>query len=167
MSTLNNLLQQRQLAITMIQAAGGELTPEQELELVENEKQLIKKVDATVAVRKEMDVIAAHLKEQIEELKQALSAVENYAERFDERIKWVALQAGTTELVGDSHIITVKPTRGSVEITDDALAKELYGITETKVKIRLDDIRKDLDKGLQLGCAKIVQGSSIKTKVKK
>lgn len=167
MSTLNDLLQQRQVAISMITAAGGELSPQQELELVENEKSLIQKVDATVAVREEFRYIANQLLAQIKELEDALEAVENYAERFDKRVEWVALNAGVDTLIGDKYSITIKPTKGSVEITNKELAQELYGVKSEVIKVPLEAIRADLDKGVDLGCAIIKQNYSIKTKINK
>jgi hypothetical protein len=169
MSSLSLLLEFERAAIALLESAQGELSPEQELKLATIEQSLMEKGDAYAAVRQSLRGFLTRMKKQRDDLDTAIKQSENYIDNFDQRFIDTLLLNGKTELIGESVIMKISPTCGSVKITNKELALANYGRSRTTITPDLDAIRADLEAGKQLTkeLAIIEEGYQIRQSVNK
>lgn len=165
--SLSKLLEQRKLTNEILEAGGGELTPEQFSALEILERELATKPDAIASVLNEFSLVVSDLKKKKSDLDAAIKSIERQFERLEQYTIENMLNHELKELEGEDVVLKLSPTRGSVKIKDKALAEQLYGEEEVTVKVSLDRIRKDLDSSIDLGVAIIEQGWSLKSKIKR
>lgn len=165
--TLKDILNTVAEIEAQIESTKGELTPELESALTKTQVNLLSKVDAYFAVMERLDLSVEFWKRKEDEAKAVRKSLENAVESFKERLKMTMLNMDQKTLVGDEIIFTLSPTRGRVEIVDQVAAETNYGEQVVTTKVNLDRIRKDLENGIDLGAAKILQTYSLRTKANK
>jgi hypothetical protein len=167
MSSLKTLLEHRKLTDLIIESQSGEVTPENELVIQKLEQELLKKPDSIAAVLNDFDAIALDLKNKIKDFQAALKFITNERERLENLTIQNLLTNNLIELVGEKITLKIQRTQGSLKITNEELATELYGEPVTSIVVSNEKIKNDLKNGINLNCAIIEQGWSLRTKVNK
>lgn len=167
MSSLRNLLDQRALTNSLIEAAQGELTDEQAKELDKLERELAKKPDAIAAILKDFKATEEILARRSSDIAAARKSLKVQYERLEKYTIDNLLNNNLKELEGEEIVLRISPTAGELEIKNKELAEKLYGQTVTEIVVSKDAIKKDLKNGVDLGCAVIKQNYSLKIKERK
>jgi len=167
MSSLNNLLTNQKLFLSVAEAAQGELTEEQALELATLEQELVKKPEAIAGVLDNFESSIELLSKKKKEIDTALKSLKAQYERLEQYTIDSLLNANLVELEGSEIVLKLSKTAGELVITDMDAAKILYGETKTEIVVSKDRIKSDMKAGVQLGCAVIKEGYSLRRKVKK
>lgn len=165
--TLKDILNTVAEIESQIEASKGEITPELETALTQTQVDLLSKIDAYHAVMERLDLSVEYWKRKEDDAKAVRKSLESAVDNFKERLKMTMLGMDQKTLVGDEIIFTLNPTRGKVEIVNQESAEVNYGEQVVTTKVNLDRIRKDLENGIDLGAAKIVQTYSLRTKANK
>jgi len=169
MSTLQELLSQRKLSNELMEAAGGELTPESEASLKVLELEIVKKPDAIAAVLLDMELCIALLEKRENEIAHAKQMIAKQYDRLEKYTIENLKNNDLTELSGTDVTLKIQASQGSLEIIDQKLAEEFYGeeVVTSTIKVSKDKIKQDLKNGIDLKCAKIIQNHFLKIKVNK
>jgi hypothetical protein len=162
MNTLKDLLFKLAEIEYTLTESKGELSPEQDQYIQTVHGAMIDKIDDYAFVLARLESTAEYYKEQEQAMKAKRQAIENAVERFRDRLKESMLNSGQKSLQGAGVKFTISPTKGKVVITDETAAKILYGRIVETVKIDLDKIKADIDNGVNLDCAKVLQTHSLK-----
>jgi len=165
MSSLNNLLTNQKLFMSVIETAQGEMSEAQSLELKTLEQELVKKPDAIAGVLDNFESSIELLSKKKKEIDAALKSLKAQYERLEQYTIDSLLNANLVELEGNEIVLKISPTAGELEITDQAQAEKLYGVEEITIKVSKDAIKKDLNSGVDLGVAKIKQNYSLKRRI--
>jgi hypothetical protein len=167
MTTLANLLDTQKLFLSVVEAAQGELNEEQSKQLEELERELASKPDAIHGVLDGFENSIETLTKRAKEIAAAQKALKAQYERLEQYTIDNMLKHEITELQGVQTVLKLSRTAGTLEITDQKAAETLYGEPITEIKVSKERIKADLNAGIQLGCAVIKEGYSLRRKVKK
>jgi hypothetical protein len=150
----------------MLVESKGELTPEDETKLKLFSESLLEKVDNYKHFFDRLEMSLDYWKKKENEAKKIKQALESNIERAEDYLKSVMLHKGITKLEGDEYTFTLSPTRGKIEITDEQSAREVYPREKITIEVDKEKLREDLEKGIDIQCAKIIQTYSLRAKAK-
>lgn len=140
----------------------GELTPEEDAKLKLFSESLLEKVDGYKHFFDRLEMSVEYWKGKENEAKQIRKAIEANIANAEDYLKSNMLGRGISELAGEEFLFKIRPTQGSVVITNEDEAKECYGKEKITIEIDKKKVREDLENGVNIGCAIIQQNYSLK-----
>jgi len=167
MSSLSKLLSDRLITNQLIEMAQGEISQDQEVALSQLEKDLATKPDAIAAVLEDFEAAETILAKRATDIAAARKALKAQYERLEKYTVDNMLHHDLRQLEGSEVVLKISPTAGSLEITDQTLAEQLYGETKTEIVVSKDRIKADLKNSVDLGVGVIKQNWSLKIKTKR
>lgn len=146
----------------------GEISEEEELNLVALEKSLIVKADSCAFVLDKLEAEAAFYKAQAERLQQFSKACENARERLKTRITEAVKLSPDQTIKGDLISFTLKKNPPSVVIHNEATIPEKFVETVITRKVDKAAIKNAIKLGESVEGCELVQGQSLNvTRAKK
>jgi hypothetical protein len=161
---LSEILHQLADIEIMLIESKGELSPEDEGKLKLFTESLTEKVDGYKHFFDRIEMSINYWKGKENEAYEIRKALEKNLENAEEHLKQVMLHKQVRELVGDSYIFKLSPTKGRVEVIDEAMAKELYPREKITVTVDAERLRQDLENGIDMRCGKIIQTYSLRAR---
>jgi hypothetical protein len=149
------------------QESKGEITPEIEKQLLDLDISKAQAVDDLKELRDRIEMEVTYLKQKREELSSRIAGFERADEILVGNTKAYMEASGQKELLGNEVRYLLCGARATVKILDDEKALELYGKEKTQTVLDKDAIRKDLESGINLGCAILKENKALKPYAKR
>lgn len=146
-----------------LEQSGGEMTPELEQMLDISQALTADKVDQYDFVLKNLEAQAQFLKERAAEYQAAAKARSNAVEHIKERIKYLMVTHGKTELQGQYVRMQVSPCSPSLVIENEDLIPDEFIKTVTTSKIDNQAIKAALQNGTPVEGAKLKASYAIRS----
>lgn len=161
MSNLIEIINQSKRIEDLLVESNGELTPELEKELMIIDVQLPQKIDNYASVIDRMKLAGEYYKQKSDFYYKFSKSCDGVVKKLKENIKYALVNMGLEELLGSEIRFKLKNNKKSVFIKDEALIPEKYKYTEPVVKVDTALILADLEKGLDVPGAEILQSKSV------
>jgi Siphovirus Gp157. len=147
--------------------SNGEITPELENDLMINESNLANKVDRYYYFIESLEKGAEFFKARAEEATKARKQYESAIDRLKDNLTLAMHDLKTDELTGEEFRFKLSKSKPAVEILDEEKLPASYMREKVTYTPDKDLIKQDLDKGLIVPGARLVEKSSIRPYVNK
>lgn len=142
----------------MLEASGGEITPEIEEALALNAETFVTKADGYCEVIAKYNGLAKMAGERIKQLQVVKRIAENAERRMKERLMLAMTEYELPKVESGVHTMVLRTTK-AVEILDEARIPNKYIKVETSVDKA--QLRADMLEGAEVEGAKIVENKSL------
>lgn len=149
-----------------IMLKGGELTEDEENQLVVLDEKIPAKVDAYQYFLKKLDNDIKTMDDQVKFYQTGKKALKNLQDRIKERLLYIVQSRPDKKLEGESVILGVAKNPPKLEITDENLIPDAYKIIVQETKIDNEKIKEDLKQGLPINGTELTQSERLKFTVR-
>lgn len=160
--TLTQIRATDRLIDSLLQSTDGEVTPEIEAMMSENALAEPEKVQGYYYLIQRLKAEIAYLKQLEAEPRATRKTLEAKLDWLNENLKRHAIESGKKELIGIDHRYAVQKAKPVVAIIDEKLIPGEYKDIVTSVEIAKDRIKEDLEAGVEVAGAKLVQAKYLK-----
>lgn len=161
MSNLPGLLFKSHELTSQLVASGGEISPEMEAALTTVDMKTPAAVDSAAFVMARMEHEASYWKEMSERYAAIAKGCKTARERLNEAIKEGMRQLEITDLEGKDVRFKLSPAKARLVVNEDYLDQN-YTKSRTVIEPDKDKIREDLEKGLEVEGAMLMESFSLR-----
>lgn len=159
MGSLIELAREAQHLLSLLEDSGGEITPELEYALELNRADLTTKAEAYAHLLDRIPAVATYWKQQRDQAAKVAQGLALLEERLKDHIKAGMLTMGVTKLEGESVKFSISPSKPALVVGD---VPPEYLITVTTLAPDKERIRADLEAGIEVPGAELVQGVTLR-----
>lgn len=145
----------------------GEVTNEIESQLESLATLIPSKVDSYYAVLDRIENESVYFKTKADEFTAAQKSLMNVHYKIRERIKFLMQQEGINKLPGVDFQFSLSKTKPAVTINNLDLIPKEYSEIVQETKINKDMLREDLERGVPVPGASLVEGFALRSSVLK
>lgn len=166
MADLQYLLHKSNEITTQLIESGGQLTSEMEDSLATIDMKTPAAVDAANFIIQRMEHEEAYWKEMAEKYSLIAKGCKTTREKMKDAIKSGMLQLGITDLEGRDVRFKVSKAKARLVVNEDYLDQN-YKVTKTISEPDNEKIRADLENGLEVDGAMLIESYSLRSYVNK
>lgn len=161
MNSLTELLNESSEIEKILADSGGELTPELEQRISNIDVNLPTKIDSYDYLIKRMANAAEFYKQRAQLFTKFSKSCDAISKRIKDSLKFKMINNGLTEISGIEVRFNLRNNKKTVFISDESAIPAKYKILITTEKVDLDKVKDDLEAGIHVPGADLLQSKSI------